>query len=481
MSHARHFRKWRRITSANSHGPYRLFGLSFGGLVVFEMALQLQRMGEAVEFLGILDADPPTCLFEYGVDIAESDWGEAERRDSINQRLAETHLWARSNYILDNRLGQNLFRGELTFFYCTGNPIVAEHDRRRLWQRFADQFRLLSLPGLHGGADREPQSAALENLLRACINGTAPAGCDPAAIFDRVYRIESRNKRESIISSMGDVYRIEQDRVQGYVDAVKVNAETIHIRGWAVEPCQRQPAQTIAVFLGDRFLGYGASGVSTPETAKQIAATTAQCAGFDFLFRRDTAPDATGRPRLFVLSGDHCAAELGFSIEHELATLRAELAQLRNERDTPVRTLASANLGELSTEAHWIAARITHGNPAVVETTQTPWGYSATLPLARLREKHRSCGGSLFWEVEVEVLDGDVGVSLIDRDTLIAERILKAADGRKTIYLPAVASEADLMIRNGPNDGKSKIAIYDVRLMAPCIASGVPNNNTPMR
>ncbi|MEZ4502996.1 MAG: non-ribosomal peptide synthetase [Dehalococcoidia bacterium] len=37
-------------------GPYRLAGASFGGIVAFEMAQRLERAGERVEFLGLLDA-----------------------------------------------------------------------------------------------------------------------------------------------------------------------------------------------------------------------------------------------------------------------------------------------------------------------------------------------------------------------------------------------------------------------------------------
>ena len=53
-------------------GPYRLLGTSFGGLVAFEMALQLQRSGEQVEFLGMVDTYPPTCVFEDAIDVGNS-------------------------------------------------------------------------------------------------------------------------------------------------------------------------------------------------------------------------------------------------------------------------------------------------------------------------------------------------------------------------------------------------------------------------
>ena len=306
------------VKAVQRHGPYRLLGASFGGLVVFEMALQLQRMGEPVEFLGIVDTNPPTCLFEGTADVAQPLLIE-DPHDTILLRVAETHVRARRNYVLDSRLEQNLFRGELTYFYCAGNPIVAGHDRRRLWQRFTTRFRLLQLPGLHHTMDREPQYTALQSFLNGCLNGQPLTESDPATVFERTYRIENGDQR--IFSSTGDVYRVEPDCIQGCVNVVKAYNETIQFTGWAIEPCKRRPPETIAVFLDDRFLGYGATGAWRPDVAIDLAATAAQYAGFDFYFRRVATARAMERPRLFALSSDGRAAELRIKeLAKELAT-----------------------------------------------------------------------------------------------------------------------------------------------------------------
>ncbi|MGX2997525.1 amino acid adenylation domain-containing protein [Streptomyces sp. JNUCC 64] len=47
-----------RIREVRPHGPYHLLGWSFGGLVAHEMAVQLQRAGERVGLLAVLDAVP---------------------------------------------------------------------------------------------------------------------------------------------------------------------------------------------------------------------------------------------------------------------------------------------------------------------------------------------------------------------------------------------------------------------------------------
>jgi len=48
------------IRTVQPQGPYFLGGWSFGGIVAFEMALQLQRQGEVVAFLGLIDTGAPS-------------------------------------------------------------------------------------------------------------------------------------------------------------------------------------------------------------------------------------------------------------------------------------------------------------------------------------------------------------------------------------------------------------------------------------
>ena len=69
------------------------------------------------------------------------------------------------------------------------------------------------------------------------------------------------------------------------------------------------------------------------------------------------------------------------------------------------------------------------------------------------------------WEIEAEVRTGAVALGLLDGDQLVAERQLKEVDGRSTIFLPAASVEANLLVRNGANDGVSRVAIYRVELI----------------
>ena len=319
------------VKAIQPHGPYRLLGDSFGGLVIFEMALQLQSQGEPIEFLGLVDSNPPNWPPEGSADAEllelidspqPNNWIEA-----LNLRVSETHVRARRNYVLDIGLDRNRFHSELTYFLCTGNPIVAGDDCRRQWQSFAQSgFRLLLLPGPHGACDHDPTRSALQDLLRACLNGEPLTESDPAIVFDRTYRIENHDQGGSILSSTGEVYPIQQDGTQGYVETITAGATRIQVVGWAVDH-GRQPAQTIAVFLGDQFLGYGASGISRPDVVKRLAANSAQHSGFDLIFQRLASAGTMERPRLFVLSSNGRAAELQSSAERDPVALRAKLAE----------------------------------------------------------------------------------------------------------------------------------------------------------
>jgi amino acid adenylation domain-containing protein len=313
-----------QVKAVQPRGPYRLLGHGFGGHVVFEMALQLQELGETIEYLAILDTEAATCVLGDRVDVCDSralsrklnaQPAPVSKLEAVTRSILETHIRMTRDYVLDSKSDRNIFRGELTYLHCTGKPIVAGHDRRGMWRSFASEFRLLLVPGAYGTPDREPQYTALRNLLRSCLNDEPVSGCDPASVYDREYRMDDRYQPKNILGSMGDVHRVDQGRIQGFIDEVRIDVEEIQITGWAVEPCRRQPAQTVAVFLDDQFLGYGASGVPRPDVAERLGTDSVLFSGFYFTFDCAVAANTMRQPRLFVLSSDGSAAELRGGIE----------------------------------------------------------------------------------------------------------------------------------------------------------------------
>jgi hypothetical protein len=268
-----------------------------------------------------VDTQPPTCRFDDRLDswdpgLISAAPDPANAIEMLHHRVGETHRQMMRQYVLDS--GRPC-RGELTYFFCSGNPVIAGHERRSLWQHFAARFRLFKVASPHGVLDHEQTFSAFVELLSVSLNGQMQTGNDPMEVWGRVFRIGTGAQRGKILGSMGDVYCIQQDRVQGYVDIATTDAETIHFAGWAVEPDRQMPAQTIVAFNGDRFLGYGAAWSLRPDVAKELGPSV-QYAGFDFRFPNSTADTGRQEYRLFVLSRDGSAAQLRESSPPESAS-----------------------------------------------------------------------------------------------------------------------------------------------------------------
>ncbi|HYR11951.1 MAG TPA: amino acid adenylation domain-containing protein [Longimicrobium sp.] len=74
---AEHVAAVRRV---QPEGPYSIVGWSFGGIVAFEMALQLEGAGEEVALVGMLDTISPALM---------RDWGSEERETDVLVDLAQ--------------------------------------------------------------------------------------------------------------------------------------------------------------------------------------------------------------------------------------------------------------------------------------------------------------------------------------------------------------------------------------------------------
>ncbi|WP_183723571.1 non-ribosomal peptide synthetase [Paraburkholderia sp. WP4_3_2] len=62
-----------RIRAAQPHGPYRLLGWSLGGLLAAHIAQALERAGETVAWLGVLDTDPDPAPVDCNASVLDLD------------------------------------------------------------------------------------------------------------------------------------------------------------------------------------------------------------------------------------------------------------------------------------------------------------------------------------------------------------------------------------------------------------------------
>jgi thioesterase domain-containing protein/acyl carrier protein len=134
----------RELHTVQPTGPYRLAGASFGGVVAFEMARRLEEAGEAVEFVGLIDARlvdaaprPPAVTVGQRLDLAiakatfharhlqSRDWDG--RRRYVLARLGgprdpvERSVLYRTNEQAKRAYTPRPFRGSATLFR-TDNP-----------------------------------------------------------------------------------------------------------------------------------------------------------------------------------------------------------------------------------------------------------------------------------------------------------------------------------------------------------------------
>jgi thioesterase domain-containing protein/NAD(P)-dependent dehydrogenase (short-subunit alcohol dehydrogenase family)/acyl carrier protein len=237
--------KLERIRAVQPHGPYLLAGLCAGGVIAFEIARQLQELGERTLFVGIIDAaDVAAATRDFH---AQQRWSRVRAvfRPAPGESLLRHWLgvlpklvkkaWNLAAYAVKSRLErartqrtveqlrtqqagaaptapvlgflelyENAHRehvplgvfsgGEVALFLATqGNGNKDDVPFRELytdallgWQcRVAEPVRSIDVPGGHSSALQEPHVRVLAKELQARIDaalaGTAPDGAPDGA------------------------------------------------------------------------------------------------------------------------------------------------------------------------------------------------------------------------------------------------------------------------------------------------------------
>ena len=171
------------ISSLQPAGPYLLGGWSFGGLVAFEMARQLQAAGERVDLLALFDpttpegAAPPAPIDEATVRrVLAQDLGglaglatlagETEANPAPRERLVRlygTHLRAATSYRLSPYVGR------ISLFL----PERAHRDTAPAWTAVAaGGLDVTTVPGDHYTLLRTPQVEEVVRGLSSLLAAT---------------------------------------------------------------------------------------------------------------------------------------------------------------------------------------------------------------------------------------------------------------------------------------------------------------------
>ena len=183
------------MRTVQPQGPYFLGGYCIGGTIAFEMAQQLQRMGQKVALLVLLDASNPGVLSvspnspKPQLQVKRGIQGMVERINKIAKRgaykvclsigypLPPTLLYlyredvyhkARQKYVAQP------YAGRVTVFKTEG----LSRDPRLVWGRLAGGgLEVVEVPGKHADiVFREQQIQALAKQLKACLDQAQAKG-----------------------------------------------------------------------------------------------------------------------------------------------------------------------------------------------------------------------------------------------------------------------------------------------------------------
>ncbi|BAY73763.1 amino acid adenylation domain-containing protein [Nostoc linckia NIES-25] len=206
------------IRKIQPNGPYLLGGHCYGGVLAFEMAQQLQRQGERVDLLVVIDAILSETRIEPTKDddakfllrMAESiktdsnidflvsfeelrDLSLNEQLDLINQKakfiftdteikdflryykLFKAHVQAMRDYVpLVYPHSMTLFRAKEEIIHDFESPEFHTDDPLLGWGKCSRQpIKVIEVPGDHFSIFVEPHIQELAKNLRACIDNAA--------------------------------------------------------------------------------------------------------------------------------------------------------------------------------------------------------------------------------------------------------------------------------------------------------------------
>ncbi|MEO6928048.1 MAG: amino acid adenylation domain-containing protein [Casimicrobiaceae bacterium] len=151
-------------------GPYRLLGSSFGGMIVFEIALQLQSRGHAPPLLCMVDSAAPgtPCTSRTPDPVPDRALTPAE---ATGRRIDLVHTAAANAYVPGG-----IHAGRAVYFRCAQTRATT----LRQWQRLiTSPIEVVPVPGAHGEYHRQPQRAVIVSHLREVLRNFEPRALQP--------------------------------------------------------------------------------------------------------------------------------------------------------------------------------------------------------------------------------------------------------------------------------------------------------------
>lgn len=179
----------REIRTVQPQGPYLLGGFSFGGLVAYEMAQQLQAQGEDVALLALFDTYPgklqpvTTSLLKglrsplkLGVQLVRSVRRRARllwRRFTVPRALREVF---QANSRAAGQYALKPYPGKVTLLRASDQSLRSGDDVYSAWRDLVQGgLDIQEIPGSHNGILLEPEVSILAQRLKSCIDNSLSA------------------------------------------------------------------------------------------------------------------------------------------------------------------------------------------------------------------------------------------------------------------------------------------------------------------
>ncbi len=192
------------IRTVQPNGPYLLLGYSFGGLVAFEIACQLESQGEKINLLVLLDNESPTLStirpslwqslgihfnnfrqldlngkFEYIKDRIVFRTMYKHRENSEQEFLIDN--WAEplppeylrvlaANFQAGKNYPGKFYPGKVILFRSSIQPITQALHPDLGWGNLVGDIEIHELPGYHRNLLKEPYIQALAQKLKLLLD-----------------------------------------------------------------------------------------------------------------------------------------------------------------------------------------------------------------------------------------------------------------------------------------------------------------------
>ncbi len=194
----------KEIQTVQPDGPYLLVGYSFGGLIAFEIAHQLESRGQKVNLLALLDTESPSLLnvrpaLLPTMGIHLQNFQQLNVQEKIKYIKDRVIFWliyqnrenSQKEFMLDNwgvdlppaylnvleanfQSGENyigkFYSGKVTLFRSSIQPITQALHPDLGWGDIAGVVEVYDIRGHHSNLLKEPCVMALAQQLKSCID-----------------------------------------------------------------------------------------------------------------------------------------------------------------------------------------------------------------------------------------------------------------------------------------------------------------------